>query len=159
MELVRAEPEEQFASRAGRQALQLPGHTRGHERNHGAPGAHRGVRGRDKRWRPRRVPPRSAATRWRISAWSAPALTMGVCGAFALLVPFMLSLKARLTFDLLCERMPAAQATLKKRADAEARKLSVKPASLRIREVSEWLHRLAAFSSSAEEVARRIVEK
>ncbi len=50
---------------------------------------------------------------------------MGVCGAFALLAPFVLSLKARLKFDWICERLPAAQATLKERADAEASKLSM----------------------------------
>ena len=123
--------------------------------------ARSGLRGRDKRWRPRRVPPRSTATRWRNSAWSAPALTMGVCGAFTLLAPLMLSLKAMLTFAWLCERLPAAKATLKERADAEASKLSVKPALPWIRvaiDVSGWLHRLAAFSSSAEEVARRVVD-
>jgi hypothetical protein len=63
---------------------------------------------------------------------------------------------------LLCERLPAAKAaTLKERADAEASKLSVKPASPRIRvaiDVSGWLHRLAAFATSAEVIAYRVVQ-
>ena len=56
--------------------------------------------------------------------------------------------------------LPAAKATLKERADAEAGKLSVKPASPRIRvavDVSGWLHRLAAFATSAEVIACRVV--
>jgi hypothetical protein len=56
----------------------------------------------------------------------------------------VLRLNARLTFVWLCERLPAAKATLKERADAEASKLSVKPRIRVAIDVSGWLHRLAA---------------
>ena len=52
---------------------------------------------------------------------------MGVCGAFALLAQFVLSVTGRLTYASICERLPTAQATLKARADAYAKKLSTKP--------------------------------
>jgi hypothetical protein len=85
---------------------------------------------------------------------------MGVCGAFALLAPLVLSVTGRLTFASLCERLPTALATLKARTDADAKKLSMKPALPSIRvaiDVSGWLHRLAAFGRSDEQVAQSVV--
>jgi 5'-3' exonuclease len=66
----------------------------------------------------------------------------------------------RLTYASICERLPTAQATLKARADAYAKKLSTKPAVPSIRvaiDVSGWLHRLAAFDRSDEQVAQSVV--